>query len=134
MPVTATPIFIQTPRSEVVQNPATANTNRDGSTGTYSSAFTAGANGSLIDAIVFTAPGTTTAGLVRIFYAPDASTYRLLAEVPVTAVTPSGTLAAFTATWTPPGGVPFPMKANSTLKFNMNNAEAMNCNIQGGDY
>jgi hypothetical protein len=134
MAVTATPIFLQTVRSETIQNPATANTNRDGSTGTYSSAFTAGANGSLIDAIVFTAPGTTTAGLVRIFYAADGITYRLIAEVVVTAVTPSGTVAAYTTTWTPPTGQPFGMKASSTLRFNMNNAELMNCTVNGGDY
>lgn len=134
MSVTNTPIFTQTPRSPTVQNPATANTNRDGSTGTYSSAITAGANGSLLDAITFTAPGTTTAGLVRIFYADDGATYRLLAEVSVSAVTPSGTLPAFTYTWPPPGGVPFPMKANATIRFNMNNAEAMNCCAELGDF
>lgn len=134
MAVTATPIFLQTPRSECIQNPATANTNRDGSTGTYSNAFTAGANGSLIDAIVFTAPSTTTAGLVRIFYADDASTYRLLAEVTVSSTIPSGTTAAFTSTWIPPTGQPFAMKASSKIRFNMNNAEAMNCTLQGGDY
>lgn len=134
MAATNVPIFTQTPRAPTVQNPATANTNRDGSTGTYSSAITAGANGSLLDAIRFTAPGSTTAGLVRIFYADDGSTYRLLDEVVVSIVTPSGTVAAFTATWVPPGGVPFPMKAASTLKFNMNNAEAMNCCALLGDF
>lgn len=134
MAVTPTPILLQTTRSDVIQNPATANTNRDGSTGTYSSAYTVGANGGLIDAIVFTAPGTTTAGLVRIFHASDGSTYRLLAEVVVSAITPSATLASYTATWTPPTGQPFACKANSTFKTNMNNAELMNVAFQGGDY
>jgi hypothetical protein len=132
--VTPTPIFLQAPRSEVIQNPATANANRDGATGTYSGAFTAGANGSLIDAITFTAPAATTAGLVRVFYADDGATYRLLAEIPVTAVTPSATVAAFTVSWIPPTGQPFPLKASSKLRFNMEKAEAMNCAIQGGDY
>lgn len=134
MATTAAPIFLQTPRGNAIQNPATANANRDGSTGTYSPAFTAGANGSLVDAVVFTAPGATTAGLVRLFYADDAITYRLLAEVVVSLVTPSGTVAAFTATWVPPTGQPFAMKANSTLRLNMNNAELMNGCVQGGDY
>jgi hypothetical protein len=132
--VTPTPILLQATRSEVIQNPATANTNRDGSTGTYSGAFTAGANGGLVDSITFTAPGTTTAGLVRIFYADNGSTYRLIGEVVVAAITPSGTVAAFTATWTPPDGLPMPLKASGTIRFNMNNAEAMNCHVKGGDY
>jgi hypothetical protein len=129
-----TPIFLQNVRAEAIQNPATANTNRDGATGTYSGTFLAGPQGSLIDAILFVAPGTTTAGLVRVFYAPDAATYRLLAEVPVAAVTPSGTVAAFTTTWIPPTGQPLVMKPGSTIRFNMNSAELMNCFVQGGDY
>jgi hypothetical protein len=134
VPVTPTPILLQSTVSEEIQNPATANTNRDGSTGTYSSSFAFGANGGLLESVTFTAPGTTTAGFVRIFYASDGSTFRLVGEVPVTAITPSGTVAAFTATWLPPDGLPMPVKANGAVKFNMHNAEAMNCHIKGGNY
>ena len=86
--------YAATPRAALGQV-STANTARDG-TGTLATVFTAGASGSRIVDIVITATGTTTAGMVRLFV-HDGTNARLWQEVPVTAVTPSGTVAAFTS-------------------------------------
>lgn len=75
---------------------ATANTNRDG-TGTLDTVFAPGALGGRVDEVVIIATATTTAGMVRL-YRHDGTNVRLWREVPVSAVTPSGTVSAFTAT------------------------------------
>lgn len=93
MAVTATPIFVQTPKSWI-QTVTAANTNRDGS-GTIATVITAGANGSKVDHIDITATGTTTAGVVRL-YISDGTNIYLWKEVLVTAITPSASVAAFT--------------------------------------
>ncbi len=87
--------YASTPRAALGQV-STANTARDG-TGTLGTIFTAGSSGSRVDDILIVATGTTTAGMVRLFV-HDGTNARLWAEVPVTAVTPSGTVAAFTST------------------------------------
>ena len=133
MAITPTPIFCQKPRLETVQV-TTANANRDGSTGAYSSAITAGANGSLLDAIIFQATVTSAAGLVRVFYAANGSTYRLLAEIVTAAATVSGTVPGNQVVWTPPGGVPLNLDANGTLIFNLANTETWNVHVQLADY
>lgn len=92
MAVTATPIFVQTPKSWVASL-ATANTGRDGS-GTVVTVVTAGTNGSKIDHIDIAAYGTTTAGVIRL-YISDGSTVALWKEILVTAVTPSTTIAVW---------------------------------------
>lgn len=91
--MSATPAFASTPI-----NPhgavSTANTNRDGS-GTTTLLYTAPAGGARIDDIAIKARATTTAGMIRFFLSPDGVTYRLWKEVPVTAATPSATVASF---------------------------------------
>lgn len=77
---------------------STANTNRDG-TGTLGTVYTAraaanGGKGARIDGITICATGTTTAGMVRIYV--DNGTARLIREIAVSAITPSGTVKAFT--------------------------------------
>lgn len=89
-----TPSFAATPLTGLAQI-SVANTNRDG-TGTLGTVATAGASGSRIEEIVIEATGTTTAGIVRLFL-HDGTNARLWREVAVTAVTPSGTVLAFTA-------------------------------------
>jgi hypothetical protein len=85
--------YAATPRAAVAVVSA-ANTNRDGTTGTYVTVFTAGASGSRIDDIRITAAGTVTAGVVRLFV-HDGTTGRLWQEVMVTATTPSTTVQTF---------------------------------------
>lgn len=133
--MTNTPVFTQTPNTKVTQV-TTANTNRDGTTGTYSAAITFGANGGLLDYIKFHATVTVNAGLLRIFYSPDSgTTWRLLDEVVVPAtVTPSGTVAADDHIWVPPGNQPLNIPSTGQLKFNVNNAETWNVFVHESDY
>jgi hypothetical protein len=88
--------YVTTPKNSAAQV-ATANTNRDG-TGTLATVYTAGTSGARIDSILIQATGTTTAGMIRFFESIDGgTTKRLVGEVAVTAATPSGTVAAFSA-------------------------------------
>lgn len=66
MAVTALPIFAQTPVLTVGQTITTANTAKDG-TGTVVLLYTAGANGSRVDAIKVRSTGTAVATVIRIF-------------------------------------------------------------------
>lgn len=66
MPVIPTPIFTQTPKHVAVAV-SVANTNEDGSTGTYATIVTAGALGSKVERIVVRQQGTCTAEKVRLF-------------------------------------------------------------------
>lgn len=105
---------------------STANTNRDG-TGTIGTIFTAGASGSRIDTVVIQATGTTTAGMVRL-YLHNGTTAFLIGEVPVLAVTPSGTVPAWRATlnqntcdW-----LPMAFGTGYSLRASTHNAETFN--------
>lgn len=112
-----------------------ANTNRDG-TGTIATIFSAGANGSRIDAIDIKAVGTTTAGMIRLFI-HDGANARLLAEVPVVAVAPSGTLPAWEAqlnTNSMSQILPLVLPTGYSLRAATNNAETFNVIALGGDF
>lgn len=95
MPVTATPIFTQTPKNAWARV-TTANTAYDG-TGTLVAFVTAGTNGAKIHEIVVEGEGTTAAAVVNIFVdtAGTGTTWRLIDSFTVTAVTASATVAAF---------------------------------------
>lgn len=80
---------------------STANTNRDG-TGTIGTLYTAtaassGGVGAIVQSITVNATGTTTAGVIRL-YRHNGSTYFLIREILVTAITPG----ASTKSWTIP--------------------------------
>lgn len=123
------PAYTATPKVGVGQVSA-ANTNRDG-TGTLAAIFTAGASGSRIDRVTVQAVATTTAGMVRLFI-HDGTNARLYAEVPVSAITPSGTTAAFRYQLPIEGGLSLP--ANYSLRAATHNAETFNVIAQGGDF
>lgn len=112
--------YAATPKSAVAQISA-ANTNRDG-TGTIVTVLSAGTSGSRIDDIVITATGTTTAGMVRLFL-HDGTNARLFREVPVTAITPSGTVQAFTASLS---NIALVLASGWSLRAATHNAEAFN--------
>lgn len=131
MAVTPTPAMTQVP----VLGKAlisTANTGKDG-TGTLGTVRAAGPQGDIIDYLVVQAIGTTTAGMVRLFV-DDGTNIRLLAEISVTAATPSGTVQAFRAVWTPDGGIPLPLPNGSTLKASTHNAESFVVWAAGGQF
>jgi hypothetical protein len=114
---------------------STANTARDG-TGTIGTVFTAGASGSRIDAISIKATGTTTAGMIRLFI-HDGTNARLLTEVPVVALTPSGTVPAWEAqlnTNSLSQVLPIILPTGYSLRASTNNAETFNVIAIGGDF
>jgi hypothetical protein len=131
------PQYASTPKVGIGQI-STANTNRDG-TGTIGTVFTAGASGSRIDAIEFQATGTTTAGMVRLFL-HDGTNARMIAEVPVLALTPSGTVPAWNAIVSSQGmnngtiQLPISIPTGWSLRAATNNAEAFNVVAYGGDF
>jgi len=106
-----------------------ANTNRDG-TGTLVTILTAGSNGSRIDWLVISAPGTTTAGMIRLFLS-DGTNHRLFLEIPVIATTPSSTIPAFRAEQALPGLV---IPSGWTLRAATHVAETFNVLTIGGDF
>lgn len=121
--------YASTPRAAVGQV-TTANTNRDG-TGTIATIFTAGSSGSRVDDIVIQATGTTTAGMVRLFL-HDGTNARLWAEVPVSAVTPSATVAAFATALVNQALV---LPSGWSLRASTNNAETFNVLVKrAGDF
>lgn len=121
--------YAATPRAAAAQV-TTANTNRDG-TGTIVTVLTAGANGSRVDDITVTAVGTTTAGMVRLFVNDGANT-RLWQEVPVSAITPSGTVQAFTTTLLNQALI---LPNGFSLRASTNNAETFNIIVRrAGDF
>lgn len=128
------PVYSATPKTPMVSI-ATANTNRDG-TGTVGTVMTAGASGSRVGSVTVTAAGTTTAGVVRLFVSNDGGTTKLLiAEILVSAITPSTSTAVFTSTWTPPGGALQLVATNGILYASTHNAETFNVFAnQAGDY
>ncbi|HET7110115.1 MAG TPA: hypothetical protein VFI41_04545 [Gemmatimonadales bacterium] len=99
--------------------------------------FTPGAGGAKIEEIVVHAASatlipTTVAGLVYLFLY-DATTYHLFDTIPVTAVTPSTTVAPFRASrrydnlWLPAGWV---LRASQSI---VGNANVLRVQALGGD-
>lgn len=121
------PGYVGTPKSSTIAI-STANTNRDGTTGTYGTLHTAGASGARIDVINITATGTTTAGMIRIF-----DNGAMIREVPVIAITPSATQPAWSYDLVfEPALV---MAASIVLKCSTHNAETFNLTVMnGGDF
>lgn len=124
------PQFVTTPNVGIGAI-ATANANRDG-TGTIGTIWSAGSNGGRIDYVFIKATVTTTAGTVRL-YVYEGSTYTLIAEVLVSAITASATVAAWTGVWTPPGGY-LVLETGQSLRASTEKAENFNLVAVGGDF
>ena len=119
-----------------------ANTNRDG-TGTLASLVTGRAPGTRIDRLKVKAVGTTTAGMIRIFHRTTgltlnadgtvasfaAPTARLVAELSVSAITPSGTVQSFEGEILLPAD--FVMGEFESLHAATQNAETFNVFVIG---
>lgn len=128
------PSYAATPRCAIAQV-SVANTNLNG-TGTIATVFTAGSNGSRVDAIDLKATVTTTAGMVRLFI-NDGTNSRLLTEVPVLAVTPSATQPAWEAQLNQNGLnqiFPVILPNGYSLRASTENAETINVVAIGGDF
>jgi hypothetical protein len=124
-------------------NFATANTGRDG-TGTIAQIAVGRGPGTRIERVRMQAAVTTTAGMIRVFKKASglarntdgtfasytAPTWRLIAEVLVTAITASGTVAAWSGEWAPTNG--HVLADGEQLGVATNNAEACNAEALGG--
>jgi hypothetical protein len=108
-----------------------ANATRDGS-GTMATVVTGATNGTRVAYVTVTATVTTTAGMIRFHVYDGSTTARLIYELPVTAITASATVAAFTGTWTPTAD--FILQSGYVLKASTNNAEVMNVHAVCQDY
>jgi len=123
-----TPNFTKRPRNGRCTI-ATANTARDG-TGTLVDLLVADAtDGSMGQRITICATVTTTPGMIR-FFVFDGSNNDLKLEIPVTAVVPSATVAAFTATITPN----WILAVGNTVKVSTQNAQEFRVTLEGGDF
>jgi len=124
----ASPVFAVTPIIGMNQV-SVANTNRDGTTGTYVNLVTAAASGTRIAEIVTQATVTTTAGMVRLFLT-DGSTTRMFDEIAISAATVSASVKGnrvstlYTNVVIPSGW---------SIKASTNNAEAINVFALGAD-
>ena len=126
------PVFVLAPKSWAVSI-ATGNTARDGS-GTVGTVATAASNGSRIDRVNIVAAVTTTAGVVRLFLY-DGSTYYLLSETLVTAITPSATVAVYSAEIVRDDGQAVcELPSGWSLRATTHNSETFKVIASGGDY
>lgn len=125
------PIHINVPIVATVQI-ATANTNRDG-TGTLGTVLTGANDGTRIEKITIKATGTTTAGMVRLFI-DNLTNVRMYKEISVTAITPSGTVEAFSAVLELFGDDALDLPSGYILKAGTHNAETFNIVAEGGNY
>jgi hypothetical protein len=112
---------------------STANTNLDGS-GTLGTAITAGSSGTYkglrVESVNIQAIVTTTAGMIR-FFLYDGTNTRLLTEVPVQAVTKSGTEPAFAKKITLGN---FNLKADWAIKVGTEKGESFSIIVEGNDW
>jgi hypothetical protein len=116
------PIFPKTPVNNFVSI-ATANTNKDGSTGAYATLHTvAAASGGFIQKFTIKALTTTTAGLIRIFI--DGF---LVHEEQVTAITVSATQQGFQAI----GPWNLPVESGQVIKCSTEKSETFTVGIHG---
>jgi hypothetical protein len=128
--MTTTPQFASTVKTGVVSI-GTAETSRGATTPTnFGILITAASNGTRIDEITIVATGTTTAGVVRIFVY-NGSTYYLLREVLVSAITPSTTVAVFSSTLVFSNLV---IPSTYSIRVTTNNSETFHVTAFGGDF
>jgi len=123
-----TPNFASTPRCSSVSI-STADTSRTAPTN-VGTLFTAGSNGSRIDEINITAAGASTANVVRIFIY-NGTTYFLLQEILITAITPSASVASFSTAITFNSLV---IPSGSSVRVTTNNADTYHVTAFGGDF
>jgi hypothetical protein len=133
MSANTAPIFVGVPTIDMCAF-STSNSNRDG-TGTLATLATGTTNGKRIDRVVVEATGTTSAGMVRLFVYDGTSVYALQKEISVSAITPSGTTAAFSYEWVRTDGLPLlVLPSGYVLKVGTQNAEAFVATAHGGTY
>ena len=130
--MSTSPTFASTPKCVYSRNTA-ACTARDGSDTDVALAMTGAAAGTIVERLIFHYEVTTTAGMLMIFLSTDGgTTKRIIDEIPVSAITPSGTVKAFHVEWPAPKGFVLP-DTNAKLYWGTYNAEACVCHAFGAD-
>lgn len=95
-----------------------------------------GSSGTRVSRVNVLGLGATTPGMVRLFL-HDGTNYHLAAEIPISAVTPSGTQAGFAAALTEAANsdvMPLFVPSGWTLRASTQNAESFKVLAQGGDF
>jgi hypothetical protein len=134
-----TPEYTSRPISAVAALSA-ANTNRDGTTGTYVTAYTfiaaaSGGRGGRIESITIVATGSTTAGVVRMFI-----NNALIREFLVPVIAPSTTTRTFTIPVADGADVNGRLSLGilcapgDVVKLSTHNAEAFQARLEGGEF
>ena len=131
MAANTSPIFTLTPVIGMAQI-STANTNLDG-TGTLVTIITGAVDGTRINRITVKGLGTTTAGIVRLFI-DDGANIRLWKEILITAITPSGTVAAFSDIINLYDENALVLPKDYVLKAAPHNAESFAVIAEGGEF
>jgi hypothetical protein len=136
MAVTALPIFAQTPVFTVGQTITTANTAKDG-TGTVVLLYTAGANGSRVDAIKVRSTGTAVATVIRIFVnngatAATATNNSLYTEATIASTTLTEVAAQTDNSIAMNISLPATYRVYATIGTSV--AAPLQVSAQGGDY
>ena len=113
-----------------------ANSNLDGTTGTYYTVITAGASGSgwkglKIESITIKAIVNTTPGMVRLFFYDGSSLTKLFTEIVIPSVTKSATARAFETKLTLGN---FHLQAGFSIKASTQNAESFSIIAEGNDW
>lgn len=124
------PVFPLIPQLDFVQF-ATANTNRDG-TGTIADLITGDTDGTKVEWVRIKAQVTTTAGMIRIYIKKSGGSYRLIHEMPVSALTVAASTPAWDDTWTP--REPLILESGDILAVSTHNAETFNAWGMSGDF
>jgi hypothetical protein len=113
-----------------MQQVSIANTNLDGTTGTYSTTIITGASsGTLLVRATIKSIATCSEGMIRFFVTGGGAT-RLIQEVHVQAIKPSADQAAFERTI----DLNFPLQSGYTLKASTQIGETFNIIVQGLDW
>ena len=112
--------------NEVISIMTVANTNLDGTTGTYYDSITGADSGTLVTRVIIKAQGNTTRGIVRMFFKAGASVW-LMREIIVPAITQASTSETFIAVIEEP----FYLMTNYLLRFSTHNADTFIVTAEG---
>lgn len=131
MPANFKPIFPVAP-VVAIANISTANTSRTATGVTNLTLVRAGGtNGTRVDRIRIQATATTTAGMVRLWLYSGSGNAQLRHEEPVSAITPSATVASFNTEIT---FADLLIPTGWSLYASTEKSEAFNIILHGGDY
>lgn len=136
MAANTTPIFVGTPRNSYISTGTTANTAFDG-TGTVTTVFTGGANGSKVETVSLYNIGSNVATVVRFFINNGSANSiavnnALVYEVTWASNTATQVAASVPVIWQANIYLPATYKLNCTIGTAV--ASGIMVNAQGGDY